>query len=54
MKNAFALLVMFVALCIVGKIDYADEVITENERLRAQAQTASMRCINDTDTYARK
>lgn len=54
MKNAFALLVMFVALCIVGKLDYADEVITENERLRAQAQTAQIRCSTANHTYARK
>ena len=44
MKTAFALLVIFVCLCIVGKLDYADEVMTENANLRAQLQTEHVQC----------
>lgn len=48
---AFYLLVIACGFVIVGKIDYADAVITENETLRAQLDTARIQCSTDRSTY---
>jgi hypothetical protein len=44
---AFYLLVIAVGLLIVGRLDYADQVITENQTLRAQLDTARIQCSTD-------
>ncbi len=43
----FYVLVIVVCLLIVGRLDYADQVITENQTLRAQLDTARIQCSTD-------
>lgn len=43
----FYVLVIVVGLLIVGRLDYADQVITENQTLRAQLDTARIQCSTD-------
>lgn len=44
---AFYGLLIFCGLCIVGRLDYADAVIRENERLQAEVTVSRIECARD-------
>lgn len=50
---AFYGLLIFCGLCIVGRLDYADEVVRENERLLAEVTVSRIECARDGADTAR-